>query len=44
MWLILELCETTVATHVVACPIICILFYAQDWQGGVLEHIKKIIV
>ena len=40
----LELRERTEVTQVVACPIICILFYAQDWQGGVLELIKKIIV
>ena len=40
-WLMLELYETIRVSHVVLCPFVFILFYDQDWQGGVLRLTKE---
>ena len=37
----LELHETIRLPQVVSCPIVFILFYDEDWQGGVLKLTKK---
>ena len=28
-------------SRLVACPIVFILFYDQDWQGGIIKVMKK---
>ena len=38
----LELHETIQVPNAVLCPIVFILFYDQDWLGGVLKHTKKL--
>ena len=40
-WLILELHETIRVSHVVAGPIVFILFYDRDGQGGVFNVMKN---
>ena len=40
-WPTLELHETIRVSHAVACLIVFILFYVQDWQEGVLKHMKN---
>ena len=40
-WLILELHEMIKVPHLVASPIVFILFYDRDWQGGVLKLMKN---
>ena len=40
-WFILELHEMIRVPHLVACPIIFILFDNQDWQEGVLKLMKN---
>ena len=42
-WLMLELHEMIKVLHVVACPIVFILFYKRGWQGGVFNVMKNII-
>ena len=37
----LELHKIIKISHAVACPIVFILFYDPDWQGGVLKHVKN---
>ena len=37
----LELDEAIQVLNVVSCPIVFNLFYDQDWQGGVLNFMKK---
>ena len=31
-----------IVPHVVACPIVFILFDDREWQGGVLKHKKNV--
>ena len=40
-WLIWELHEMIRVLHVVACSITFILFYKQDWRGGVFKVMKN---
>ena len=40
-WLMLELHKTIRVSHIVACPIVVILFYKQRWQGEVLKVMKN---
>ena len=40
-WFILELHETIRVSHAVACPIVFILFFDRDEQGGVLKVMKN---
>ena len=37
----LELHKIKGFLHVVACPVVFILSYDPDWQGGVLKHVKN---
>ena len=37
----LELHKTIRLSHVVACPIVFILFYVRSCQGGVLKVVKN---
>ena len=37
----LEWHEMIRVLHLVSCPIVFILFYDQDWQGGVLKLMKN---
>ena len=39
----LELHEMIKVIHVVACPIVFILFYKRGWQGDVFNVMKNII-
>ena len=40
-WPILESHKMISVLHAVACPIVFILFYGQDWQGGVFKIMKN---
>ena len=40
-WLILELHEMIRARHVVAYPIVYILFYDREWLGGEFQFMKN---
>ena len=40
-WPILQLHAMIRLLHAVACPILFILFYEQDWQGGVFKVMKN---
>ena len=40
-WLILELHEMIKVSHLAASPVVFILFYDRDWQGGVLKLMKN---
>ena len=40
-WPISKLREKIRASHSVVCPIVFILFYDRDWQGGVLKLMKN---
>ena len=39
--LMLEMHKTIRVLHVVACPIVFILFYERGWQGGVFTLIRN---
>ena len=39
--LILQLHEMMRMLRIVACPIVFILFYGRDWQGGVFKLMKN---
>ena len=40
-WLILQLDETMRMLHIVACPIVFLLFYERGWQRGVFKVMKN---
>ena len=40
-WPILELYETIRVPHIVACPIVFLLFYERSWQGRVFKFMKN---
>ena len=40
-WVMSELHKIKQLPHVVACPIVCILFNEQCWQGGVYKVMKN---
>ena len=42
-WLISKFHETIQVKHVAACPIVFILFYNRDWEGGVLKLLRKML-
>ena len=37
----LELLKIIRVSHIVACPVVFILFYGRDWQGGVFKVMKN---
>ena len=37
-YLVLALHEAITVKHLVACPIVFILFYGQDWQGKLMKN------